>query len=90
MTNENKMYVLLGALGYSNEYFLSTAKQLLENNDYNLEKILNSSRDLQFDKDTSTAYISLAYDYPTIKLKLSDIDYVITKIDKFEIDIEVE
>ncbi len=78
MTKKDKTNMLMGLLGYVNlnnynsDY--STAFKLLEDNDFDIKRIIDLHYALCFDAKTETSFISLAGSYSTIKIKMSEVE----------------
>ncbi len=93
MTKRDKTNMLLGVLGYTRNYEhnYKIAYQLLKQNNFDFQKIINFSIALGADEVTETSFISLASGYPKIKKKMSekkDVMRVIYQFDDIEIEIE--
>ena len=92
-TKRDKTNMLLGLLGYVNpnnyENNYQTAYNLLENNNFNFNKIKELHYALKFDDKTETSFISLAGIYSTVKIKMSDIDTLIYYLNLHDVEIEV-
>ena len=93
MTNEAKTNMLMGVLGYINENNYKndypTAYNLLENNDFDMQKIIKLHNDLEFDERTKTSFISLAGSYATIKIKMSELDDIVELVEKHDVEIGI-
>ena len=83
----------MGLLGYVNlnnyDSDYPVAYQLLENNNFNLKKIIDLHYALNFDKKTETSFISLAGSYTTIKIKMSRIENILSHVNKHNLEIEI-
>ncbi len=93
MTKKAKANILMGLLGCVNpnnyESDFPTVYQLLKNNKFDIQKIIDLHYALNFDKKTETSFISLAGCYATIKIKMSRIEDITYYVNKHDVEIEV-
>jgi len=93
MTKRDKTNMLMGLLGYVNLNNYNSdypvAYQLLENNDFEIKKIIDLHYALCFDKKTETSFISLAGSYATVKIKMSEVENIIHCVNEHDVEIEI-
>jgi len=93
MTKEAKTNMLMGILGYVNSSSYKSnykaAYDLLQKNDFNLEKIIKLHYDLEANETTNSSFISLAGEYAKIKIKMSNTENIINLINKNDVDISI-
>jgi len=93
-TKRDKTNVLLGLLGYAqskearNRNY-QTAYNLLNNNNFDIERIIKLHYALRFDEKTETSYISLAGETSTIKIKMSDINQIAYYVESWDVNISI-
>ena len=93
MTDRDKTNLLMGLLGYVNpnnydsDYHASY--QLLKENDFNMEKIINLHFALNEDESTNTSFISLAGSYANLKIKMSEIEDIIALVQLYDVEIGI-
>lgn len=93
MDNIAKTNMLLGLLGYVNlnnyENSLKVANKLLEDNNFDIKKIIDLHYALCFDARTETSLISLAGSYATIKIKISEVEELAHYVATHDVEIKI-
>ena len=93
MTKKDKTNMLMGLLGYVNlnnyDSDYPVAYQLLEDNNFDIKKIIDLYYALNFDEKTKTSFISLAGSYSTIKIKMSEVKDILYHVNKHDVEIEI-
>ena len=93
INNRDKTILLMGTLGYPNltsfETNYNSALSLMENNQFDIKRIIKLHYDLQFDEKTEQCHISLAGSVPTIKIKSSDVERIVHHLENNNIKIDI-
>ena len=93
ISKRDKANMLIGLLGCVNlnnyQRCYPNAYMLLEQNDFDIEKIIALFYDLKFDEETETSHISLMGEAPTIKIKMSEEEDIYKYVELHNVNIYI-